>query len=124
MKKNIVSPLQLAESLSEYWSPKVISEVDSSYVKVAKLKGSLVWHDHPGEDELFLILKGSLVIEYEDRKVNLQTGDLHVVPKGMKHNPIAEKECLVMLVEKKSTLHTGNLNTPDSRSIDEQLGIV
>lgn len=122
MKNDIVSPLQLAESLSEYWSPKVISEVDNSYVKVAKLKGSLVWHDHPNEDELFFILKGSLVIEYEEKRIQLRAGDMHVVPKGMKHNPVAEEECLVMLVEKKSTLHTGNLKTPESRSIDEQLG--
>ena len=124
MSNVFTNPLKIAESLSEYWSPKVISVIDSSYVKVAKLKGSFVWHEHQEEDELFLILKGSLVIEYENKKVQLQAGDLHVVPKGIKHNPVAEEECLVMLIEKKSTLHTGDLKAPCSRSIDEQLGRV
>ena len=122
MTNALTNPLKIAELLSEYWSPKVISEVDNSYVKVAKLKGSFVWHEHQDEDELFFVLKGSLVIEYENKKVQLQAGDLHVVPKGIKHNPVAEEECLVMLIEKKSTLHTGDLKAPGSRSIDEQLG--
>ena len=124
MTNALTNPLKIAELLSEYWSPKVISEVDNSYVKVAKLKGSFVWHEHQDEDELFFVLKGSLVIEYENKKVQLQAGDLHVVPKGIKHNPVAEEECLVMLIEKKSTLHTGDLKTSGSRSIDEQLGMV
>jgi len=123
LEKDLVDPLHLAESLSEYWSPKVISAVDDCYVKVAKLKGSFVWHLHPDEDELFYILKGSLVIEYEHTKIKLQAGELHVVPKGVKHNPVAEEECLVMLIEQKQTLHTGNLKTPGSRSIDEQLSM-
>lgn len=115
------SPLSLAESLSEYWSPKVISSLDDSYIKVAKLKGKFVWHKHDNEDELFYILKGDLVIEYEDHKVNLSAGDLHIVPKGVMHNPIAENECLVMLIEKKETLHTGGIQSDATKSIEEQL---
>lgn len=121
MKENY-SPLQIAESLSEYWSPKVISQIDNHYVKVAKLKGTFVWHNHEQQDELFLILKGSLVIEYEDKKVELNTGDLHVVPKGVMHNPVANEECLVMLIEDKGTEHTGDSETSASKSIQEQLG--
>ncbi len=116
------NPLQIAESLSEYWFPKVISLVDNHYVKVAKLKGSFVWHKHDQQDELFLILKGSLVMEYEDKKIQLQAGDLHVVRRGTMHNPIAEKECLVMLIEHKETAHAGESENSKSRSIDEQLG--
>jgi len=78
---NKSNPFQVAESLSEYWFPSVISQVDNHYVKVAKLKGSFVWHKHEQQDELFLILKGSLLMEYEDKTIELQAGDLHVVPK-------------------------------------------
>ena len=116
------TPLQVAESLSEYWFPSVISQVDNHYVKVAKLKGSFVWHKHEQQDELFLILKGSLAMEYEDKTIELQTGDLHVVPKDTMHNPVAHEECLVMLIEDKGTAHTGDSENSVGRSIDEQLG--
>jgi mannose-6-phosphate isomerase-like protein (cupin superfamily) len=115
------SPLEAAESLTEYWSPLVIAELDDSYVKVAKLKGTLAWHSHDDEDELFLVLKGSLRIEFESSHVDLQEGDLHVVPRGVRHNPVAREECLVMLIERKSTLHTGNVKTHKTRDISEQL---
>jgi len=116
-----LNPFKLAESLSEYWSPRVISEVDEAYVKVAKLKGSFVWHQHDNEDELFYILQGSLVMEYKDKQVNLKAGDLHVVPKGILHNPVASVDCLVMLIENKATLHTGGNNQDSDCSIEQQL---
>lgn len=116
-----LNPLQIAESLSELWFPKVISQFDNYYVKVAKLKGTLMWHKHQNEDEVFVILKGSLVIEYEHSKVELQAGELHVVPKDVMHNPVAHDECLVMLIENKATSHTGDSKTSVTRSIEEQL---
>ena len=119
---NKCNPLQVARSLSQLWSPTVISEVDNHYVKVAKLKGNFVWHNHTEQDELFLILQGSLVMEYEDSKVELNAGDLHVVPKGAMHNPYAAEECLVMLIEDKGTAHTGDTESSGTRSIEEQLG--
>jgi mannose-6-phosphate isomerase-like protein (cupin superfamily) len=119
---NTKNPLQVAESLSEHWFPSVISQVDNHYVKVAKLKGSFVWHKHEHQDELFLILKGSLLMEYEDKTIELQTGDLHVVPKDTMHNPIAHEECLVMLIEDKGTAHTGDSEISAGHSIDAQLG--
>lgn len=115
------SPRQIAASLTEFWSPRVIAEVDDNYVKVAKVHGSLAWHAHDHEDELFLILKGRLRIELEDRVVDLNEGDVYVVPKGVRHNPVAEEECLLMLIEKKSTQHTGDVVTDKTRSLDEQL---
>lgn len=115
------SPKQIASSLSELWSPRVIAEVDSVYVKVAKIHGVFGWHCHENEDELFLVLSGHLRIEMEDKLIELQEGELYVVPKGIKHNPIAENECLVMLVEQKSTLHTGNVINEKTRSLAEQL---
>ena len=118
---DVVSPQKIAASLAEHWSPRVVAELDDSYVKVAKVEGSLAWHSHDEEDELFYILKGSLKIEMEDRTVVLREGEAFVVPKGVRHNPIAEQECHIMLIEKKSTLHTGAEVTGKTRSLAEQL---
>lgn len=116
-----ISPKRLAASLTELWSPRVVAELDDSYVKVAKVQGSLTWHSHEHEDELFYILGGSLSIEMEAGTVVLNEGDAYVVPKGVRHNPIADEECLVMLIERKSTQHTGGEVTEKTRSIAEQL---
>jgi mannose-6-phosphate isomerase-like protein (cupin superfamily) len=115
------SPLEAARALEEYWSPKVIAELDEHFVKVAKLKGRLCWHAHDEEDELFYVLSGRLRIELRDRTVELAPGELFAVPKGVEHNPIADEECLVMLVERKSTQHTGDQVSKATRSIEEQL---
>jgi mannose-6-phosphate isomerase-like protein (cupin superfamily) len=116
-----ISPRDLAASLTEFWSPRVIAEVDDAYIKVARVKGSLVWHSHDQEDELFLVLEGHLRIELEDGAVELGAGELYVVPKGVRHNPVAEEECLLMLIERKSTLHTGDTVTDKTRSVAEHL---
>lgn len=118
---DVVSPAQVAATLTELWSPRVVAELDDSYVKVAKVHGSLTWHSHDNEDELFFILKGSLKIEMDDRTVVLREGDSFVVPKGVRHNPIAEQECHIMLIERKSTLHTGSEVTDKTRTLEEQL---
>lgn len=119
---SVVSPAQIAETLADHWSPRVVAEVDDSYVKVAKVKGTLTWHSHDGEDELFLVLKGTLRIEMEDRVLTLKAGELFVVPKGVRHNPVADEECHILLFERKSTAHTGDVVTDRTRSIDDQLG--
>ncbi len=119
--KGAISAKNVAASLAELWSPRVIGEVDDVYVKVAKVQGSLAWHSHADEDELFLVLKGVLAIEMEDRTVELGEGELFVVPKGVRHNPVADEECLVLLIERKSTRHTGDEVTEKTRSIAEQL---
>lgn len=115
------SPEKIAASLTELWSPRVVAEVDDSYIKVAKVQGSLAWHSHENEDELFLVLKGQLNIELEDRTVELGEGEMFVVPRGVSHNPVAEQECLLMLIERKTTRHTGDLVTEKTRSLAEQL---
>lgn len=120
----VVSPAHVAESLTELWSPRVVAELDDSYVKVAKVQGTLAWHSHEHEDELFYILKGSLTIEMEGRVVVLREGETFVVPKGVRHNPVAEQECHIMLIERKSTLHTGNEVTAKTRSLADQLRAV
>jgi mannose-6-phosphate isomerase-like protein (cupin superfamily) len=117
----VVSPEKIAAALTEHWSPRVVAELDDSFVKVAKVQGSLTWHSHDNEDELFYILKGSLRIEMEDRTVQLRAGEAFVVPKGVRHNPVAEQECHIMLIERKTTLHTGSEVTEKTRSLAEQL---
>ena len=121
MSAGVVSPERLASALAEHWSPRVIAEVDDAYVKVAKVHGSLAWHSHDEEDEFFYVLAGTLRIEMEDRTVELNAGDAFVVPKGVRHNPVADRECLVMLIERKTTQHTGTTVTAKTRSIAEQL---
>lgn len=118
---NVVSPKQIAASLTELWSPRVVGEVDDAYIKVAKVHGSLAWHSHENEDELFLVLKGHLRIELEGSVVELGEGEMYVVPKGVRHNPVAEEECQLLLIERKSTLHTGTVVTEKTRSLAEQL---
>lgn len=117
----ITTPKQVAASLTEFWSPRVVAEVDDAYIKVARVHGSLAWHSHDNEDELFLILKGHLRIELEDGAVELDEGQMYVVPKGVRHNPVAEQECHIMLIERKTTQHTGDVVTDKTRSLDEQL---
>lgn len=116
-----VSPNSVARTLTELWSPRVVGEVDDSYVKVAKVHGSLAWHSHQHEDELFFVLKGRLRIEMEAGTVELSEGEMFVVPKGVRHNPIAEQECHILLIERKTTLHTGDVTTEKTRSLAEQL---
>jgi len=117
----VVEVRKAAAELREYWSPRVVGEVDDSYVKVAKVKGTLAWHSHEREDELFLVLKGRLRIEMEHDTVELDEGQMFVVPKGLRHNPVAEDECHVLLFERKSTAHTGDVVTEKTRIIEEQL---
>ena len=118
---DVVSPRSIAASLAELWSPRVVADVDDNYVKVAKVHGTFGWHRHEHEDELFLVLRGRLCIEMETGTVTLQEGELFVVPKGVRHNPSARDECLVMLIERKSTLHTGDVVNEKTRSLAEQL---
>ena len=94
---------------TEHWSPKIVGELNDSYIKLAKLKGEFVWHHHDDEDALFLIVKGKLLIKFKDKEVRLNEGEFVVIPKGVEHLPVAEEEVQVMLIEPKSTLNTGNI---------------
>lgn len=105
-KINIYEKLTL---FNEHWSPKIIGEVNESYVKIAKLKGEFLWHTHENEDEMFYVLKGQLVIKFRDKDVILNEGEFIVIPKGIEHMPVAEKEVHVMLIEAKTTVNTGDV---------------
>lgn len=105
-KINIEEKLSL---FNEYWSPRIIGEVNESYVKVAKFKGDFIWHVHEKEDEMFYVLKGVLTIKFKDRDIQLHEGECIVIPRGIEHMPVAEEEVHVMLIESKTTLNTGNV---------------
>lgn len=107
-----MTPISLNEKFSLFddrWSPKIIAELNGQQVKLAKVKGEFVWHDHANEDELFFVVKGSLRIEFRDRTETINEGEILVVPRGVEHNPVADEECWLMLFEPKSTAHTGDV---------------
>jgi mannose-6-phosphate isomerase-like protein (cupin superfamily) len=93
---------------SDYWSPKIVGDLNDAHIKLAKFKGEFVWHKHDNEDELFLVIKGKLLIKFRGQDVYLKEGEFIVIPKGVEHLPIAEEEVQVMLIEPKTTLNTGN----------------
>ncbi|KMQ65321.1 mannose-6-phosphate isomerase [Chryseobacterium sp. FH2] len=93
---------------SEYWSPKIVGELNGQNVKLAKFKGEFVWHKHDNEDEMFFVVDGTLKIEFRDKTVTLNKDEFLIVPKGVEHKPVAENEVLVMLFEPSTTLNTGD----------------
>lgn len=103
---NLAAKLRLFD---EPWKPKIVGELNDSYVKVVKLRGEFVWHHHAAEDELFLVVKGRLLMRFRDRDVWVEPGEFLIVPRGVEHLPIAPEEAHVVLLEPKSTLNTGNV---------------
>lgn len=96
-------------TFSEYWSPKIVGEMNESYVKLVKLKGEFVWHMHENEDEMFMVVKGRLVIKLRTEDIILNEGEFFIIPKGVEHIPVAKEEVHVILFEPKTTLNTGNV---------------
>ncbi len=93
---------------SKHWSPHIIAQVNDLHIKSVKVQGEFVWHRHEDTDELFLVHKGKLTIKYRDRNVTLGAGELHVIPKGVEHKPIAAEECEILLIEPAGTINTGD----------------
>ncbi len=110
------------DTITQQWSPPLIAPANRHFVKLAKVQGEFVWHSHADEDEVFIIFRGRLTLRFRDRAdVTLGEGDLFVVPKGVEHNPIAEEECWLMLLEPAETKHTGDVESPLTKSIDDQV---
>jgi mannose-6-phosphate isomerase-like protein (cupin superfamily) len=108
----VVTKINLAEKFarfSDQWSPKIVADLNDSQVKLAKVQGEFVWHDHAEEDELFLVVKGELTIELRDGQVTLGPGELVVIPKGVEHRPLAREEVHLILIEPKGIKHTGDI---------------
>jgi mannose-6-phosphate isomerase-like protein (cupin superfamily) len=95
--------------IEETWSPKIVAELNGQQVKLAKIQGAFAWHHHDAEDELFLVIEGQLTIKFCDRDVVLEAGEFLVVPRGVEHKPVADKEAHVLLFEPAGTLNTGNV---------------
>ena len=105
-------PINFQEKLakfSEQWSPKIIAQMNDYHFKIVKIQGEFIWHDHPETDEVFIVLKGKLEIQFRDGNVVLSEGEMFVVPKGMEHKPVAEHECHIVLVEPAGTANTGDV---------------
>jgi mannose-6-phosphate isomerase-like protein (cupin superfamily) len=113
-----VEKVNLAHKLAlfqDHWSPRIVGELNDSYVKLVKVKGEFVWHHHDAEDELFLVVKGRLLIRLRDGDVRLEEGEFVIIPRGVEHLPVAEEEAHLLVIEPKSTLNTGNVQ--DERTV-------
>ncbi len=108
-------------TFSEYWSPKIVGDINESYVKLAKLKGEFLWHMHENEDEMFMVIKGRLLIKLRSEDIILNEGEFFIIPKGIEHMPVAENEVHVMLLEPKTTLNTGNVKNERTVEILEKI---
>jgi mannose-6-phosphate isomerase-like protein (cupin superfamily) len=109
-ENSIMFPINIFHKFSlfeDYWHPRIVAELNDSYIKVAKLKGEFIWHEHKNEDELFLVVKGRLTIRMKAQDVVVEAGEFFIVPKGVSHMPVAEEEVEVVLVEPKTTVNTG-----------------
>lgn len=116
-----VQKVNLSEKLAriqELWSPKVVAAVNDFHVKLVKLEGEFVWHFHEAEDELFLVLQGRLRMQFRDREIVVEAGELIVVPHGMEHRPVADEEAQVLLFEPKSTVNTGTAGGDRTREVE------
>lgn len=107
--------------IRDHWNPRIIGELNDSYVKAVKFQGEFVWHHHENEDELFLVVAGRFRMCYRDREVVVGPGEFVVVPRGVEHKPVADEECSVILLEPKSTLNTGNVQNERTRPTLERL---
>jgi len=106
---DVINILDKFSAFNEQWSPRVIAELNGQQVLLAKVEGEFVWHDHKEEDELFYVIKGCLLMEFRNRKVKVNEGEMIVVPKGEEHRPCAEEETWILLFEPLNTKHTGEV---------------
>ena len=115
-----MNKINLAEKFglfNEYWSPKIVGELNGSYIKLAKLKGEFDWHHHENEEEMFLVVKGELIFKFRDVDIAINAGEFIVIPRGVEHLPVAPEEVHVMLIEPKETLNTGNIINEKTKQV-------
>jgi mannose-6-phosphate isomerase-like protein (cupin superfamily) len=121
MKGIAMETINLAHKFSQFtdhWSPKIVGELNDSYVKLVKVQGEFVWHHHDQEDELFLVIQGQLTIKLRDHDLHVGEGEFAIIPRGVEHCPVAEEETHILLLEPKSTVNTGTLE--NERTVDSQ----
>ena len=103
-----------------HWHPHIVGELNDNYIKLAKLQGEFVWHKHDAEDELFIVLEGTLHMDFRDKSVSVKPGEILVVPKGVEHRPWTTEEVKLMLIEPKGTLHTGDVQSDKTVEVSKQ----
>ncbi len=108
---DIVNLSEKFSLINEYWSPRLVGELNNQAVKIAKLKGEFIWHHHENEDEMFFVIEGSMTIKLRDKDVKLNKNEFFIIPKGVEHKPVAESEVLVMMFEPLTTVNTGNIES-------------
>ena len=121
VRQRTMQKVNLSEKLAlftDFWSPKAVGAVNDLHVKLVKLKGEFIWHAHEAEDELFLVLQGRLRMQFRDREVVVEPGELIVVPHGIEHRPVADAEVHVLLLEPKSTVNTGTAGGERTREVE------
>lgn len=106
---DVINLVEKFKRFDDYWHPRIVGELNDSFVKLVKLKGEFVWHHHEVEDELFLVVKGTLTIKLRDRDLVIREGEFAIIPHGVEHCPVTVDEVWVLLLEPKSTLNTGNV---------------
>lgn len=117
----MVETINLADKLgrvTEVWSPRIVGELNDSYIKVVRLRGAFVWHHHEREDELFLVVRGTLTMRLRDRDLRVGVGEMVIIPRGVEHCPVADDEVHIVLIEPKSTVNTGS--TGGERTVADQ----
>ena len=124
LKEQKMEAVNLTEKfnlINEYWSPRLLGELNNQAVKIAKLKGEFIWHHHENEDEMFFVIKGSMTIKLKDKDIILNKNEFFIIPKGVEHKPVAKDEVLVMMFEPMSTINTGNIESDITIKDIEQL---
>jgi mannose-6-phosphate isomerase-like protein (cupin superfamily) len=106
--RSVINFQNKLELISEQWAPKIIAQMNDYHLKLVKIQGDFVWHSHTETDEVFIVLDGSMDIDFRDGKVTLTSGEMYVVPKGVEHKPYAAVECSVLLIEPAGTVNTGD----------------
>jgi mannose-6-phosphate isomerase-like protein (cupin superfamily) len=106
---------------SKHWSPRIIAEMNNYHFKIAKIKGEFIWHDHKHTDETFLVIEGSMTLQFRENEVHLSAGEMFVIPKGVEHKPCAENECKILVIEPKGVINTGDVR--DELTINDDLWI-
>ena len=123
-KARKMEKVNLSEKMArvhDYWNPRIVGELNDSYVKVVKLQGEFVWHHHDNEDELFWVIKGTLRMDFRDRQVSINPGEFLIVPRGVDHRPVADEEVHLVLLEPKTTLNTGNVSNERTVRVLERI---
>ncbi len=116
-----VSIKEKFSQFSDHWNPRIIGELNGQHVKAAKLKGAFIWHHHKQEDEMFLVIKGTLKMEFREKVVEVKAGEFIIVPRGVEHKPVAEEEVELLLFEPASTLNTGNIENEKTKKTLEKI---